>query len=54
MFAGVGAVMFTGLYMLGRTNERRRQLKAEKRRARIALVPLLQVGRAQGSESSTP
>lgn len=45
MFVGVGTVMFTGLYMLGRSNERRRNLKAEKRLARIALVPLLQVRR---------
>lgn len=43
MFGGCGLIMFAGLMAFGNTNDKRRQAKLEKRLARIALVPLLQV-----------
>lgn len=43
MFGGCGLIMFAGLMAFGNTNDKRRQAKFEKRLARIALVPLLQV-----------
>lgn len=46
MFGGCGLIMFAGLLAFGNTNHKRQQAKLEKRLARIALVPLLQVREA--------